>query len=120
MAYDKIKNGISAAIMLLKNNPEQVQSLLNVQSMALDMQAEIMTLRLENEQLKSTKDREAKVVRHRYKGFITFSDDKHEIEYCVVCWEDGRKMISMVPFSDAVGSPPRRIKCSSCNNRSEK
>ena len=113
MLYDMIKDGISVALKKLKDDPESREALFNAQMALLDVQAEITSLRSENEELKSMKEREEKVVKYNYKSFLTFSDDEQKIEYCVICWEDSRKEIPvMLTYSLQGGT--NGAKCPAC------
>ena len=90
--YEAIKNII--AIAQKSDNIELYRQLLDLGSQALEMQAEIASLREENAELKRDKYLEEEIVYH-LDAYVTKSSDKIPIKYCAACWADKKKLVPM-------------------------
>ena len=90
--YDGIKD--VAKVMQQADNIELYQKLLDLSAQALDMQAEIMRLREENNELKKIQDIEGDI-EYYVDAFITRHSDTKPIKYCAACWVDKRKLFPL-------------------------
>ncbi len=100
--YDAFKDAINLAQKA--DNIELYRQLLDLSAQALDMQEEIAKLRLENQQLKNSLDRENDIVYHKTKKinelyhehpYITLASDEQCIRYCAICWGLEKKLIPL-------------------------
>ena len=90
--YEGIKD--IARVVQQADNVELYKKLLDLESQALDMQAEIATLQKENEELKLELYKKKRVVRH--KGlFITLEGEQPETVYCSTCYGKENMFIQM-------------------------
>lgn len=90
---DKIKE--IGEIIKKYNNIEAVQTIIDIQQEILDMQNEMLQTKKENEELKSIKDIENRIVRHKGDTYITLKDDSNNILYCSRCWDKERKLVQL-------------------------
>ena len=96
--YDIAKDAVS----LIKDIPsaeirmELQQKILDVQSQALELQAENEKLKKRIEELQDSKELEAKIDWHA-DGYFTLKDDDKGIKYCGTCWGNNKKLIPMSP-----------------------
>ena len=77
------------------DNIDLYRQLLDVNKAALDLQAEMNELQIENQILKNRLETERKIVRHSDGLYITLEDDPMEIHYCSNCWGMDNKLIQM-------------------------
>ena len=95
--YDIAKDAVS----LIKDIPnaeirmELQQKILDVQSQALELQAENEKLKKKIEELEDNKEIEAKIDPHK-DGYFTLKDDDKGVRYCGSCWGDRKKLIPNV------------------------
>ena len=77
------------------NNIEAVTEIIDIQQEILNMQNEMFQIKKENEKLKSIKDIEKRIVRHKGDTYITLRDDDNNILYCSRCWDKERKLVQL-------------------------
>ena len=93
---DVLKNLKEIGELIRKyNNMEAVFQIIDVQQEILNMQNEIFQIRKENEELKSIKDIENRIIRHKGDTYITLKDDSNNILYCSRCWDKERKLVQL-------------------------
>lgn len=93
---DVLKNLKEIGELIKKyNNIEAVFQIIDIQQEILNMQNEMFQIRKENEELKSIKDIENKIVRHKGYTYITLKDDSNNILYCSRCWDKERKLVQL-------------------------
>ena len=104
--YDAMKDAV--ALAQKADNIELYRQLLDLSAQALDMQAEIMRLREENNELKRIHDVENDI-EYYVDAFVTRNTDTKPIKYCVACWIGKKKL---VPLQDQRYD---NYKCPLCN-----
>lgn len=90
--YDAMRDVINLAQKA--DNIELYRQLLDLGSQALDLQAEIARLKEENSELKKQNDLETDIEYH-VDAFVTRKSDKKPIKYCVACWADKKKLVTL-------------------------
>ena len=90
---DKIKE--IGEIIKKYNNIEAVQTIIEIQQEILDMQNEMFQTKKENEELKSIKEIENRIIRHKGDTYITLKNDSNNILYCSRCWDKERKLVQL-------------------------
>ena len=90
--YDALKDVIGIAQK--SDNIELYRQLLDLGAQALEMQAEIASLREENTELKRTRDLENEIQYH-LDAYVTKTTDTIPIRYCAACWVDKKKLVPM-------------------------
>ncbi len=105
--YEGIKE--VAKVIQKADNIELYSKLLDLGEQALEMQAEIASLREENARLKKEKELDDDIVFHRVEKsdslsqeypYITLKSDTEGIRYCAICWGKSHKLI---PLYNEVG-----------------
>lgn len=93
---DIIKALKEELLLVQKSNDIKItQKIINVQQAILDMQSEMSNLKIENESLKSIKDLEKRIIRHKGRTYITLENDTDKIFYCSRCWDKERKLVQL-------------------------
>ena len=74
---------------------EAAFQIIDIQQEVLNMQSEMFQIRKENEELKSIKDIENRILRHKGDTYITLKGDSDNILYCSRCWDKERKLVQL-------------------------
>lgn len=90
--YDAMKDVIE--VVKKYDNIELYKQLIELSSMALDMQNDIVTLRQENTELKKARDIENDIEYH-VDAYVTRKTDSILIKYCVACWASKRNLVTL-------------------------
>lgn len=90
--YEGIKDALKIAQQM--DNVTLIKQLLDLGEQALDMQEEIRKLKEENSELRKEKDIKDKIEYH-VDPYLTLKNDTKDIKYCVACWANGRKLVTM-------------------------
>lgn len=106
--YDALKDVIGIAQK--SDNIELYRQLLDLGSQALEMQAEIATLREENTELKRIREKENEIQYH-LDAYVTKTTDTIPIKYCAACWVDRKKLVPLQNFGKT------NYKCPLCQSR---
>lgn len=96
--YDGLKD--VAKIVQKADNIELYRQILDLSQQALDMQEEIYRLKIENTEIKKSKEIENQIVRYQNELFITLKNDELNIKYCSNCWDTDRKLIQVHKYED--------------------
>ena len=91
--YDFLKDAYSVAQKT--QNIELLQAILEAQRQAIELQAQNTELKKLIEEMQATKELEEKIERYHSGVYITFSNDRKKIKYCVTCWDSDRKSIQL-------------------------
>lgn len=103
--YEGIKD--IAKVVQQADNIELYLNLLDLGSQALDMQAEIIRLREENDVLKHKVYLKTNIIRH--KGiYLTLKDDTDKLPYCATCYGKDEKLIQMFDYTE------NEFRCPAC------
>ena len=89
--YDLGKDIISVAQKA--DNIEIMKQLMELSQTAMELQAKVQSLTLENQDLKNQLSVEKNIIRHPDGPYITLEDDENSIQYCSTCWGTNRKLI---------------------------
>lgn len=113
--YDGIKD--VAKIVQQADNIDLYRKLLDLSAQALELQLENAKLREENAELKKGKSIEDRICRH-YNPYLTLVDDKPELKYCSVCWDNEHKLIQMREQTESMSNSTwKSLRCHKCGNR---
>lgn len=90
------------------DNIEMVNKIIDIQSIIIEMQNELLSLREENDFLKKNKAMEEQIIRYPNDTVVALKG-KAEIKFCSRCWDDERKLIQ-------VWKDETYYKCPKCKN----
>lgn len=88
--YDAFKDVMTVAQKA--DNIELYRQLLDLSAQALDMQAEIVRLKEENDELRKNKNIDDDI-EYFCDPFIMRKSDKKSIKYCAACWASKRNLV---------------------------
>ena len=90
--YEGLKDALS--IVQKADNVDLYRQLLDLMHQAIEMQAEIETLKKENCELKKAKNLSDRIIRHQ-DPVITLKDDADGLFYCGQCWDGDGKLVQL-------------------------
>ena len=87
--------GMAIKALQKANQIEIVNDLIETQQTVLGMQEDYSKLLKENEDLKSIKELEADIIRHRDGHISRKSEEGKNLHYCGVCWGKYQKLMPL-------------------------
>lgn len=106
--YEAFKDAMNMAQKA--DNIELYRQLLDLSAQALELQAEVSRLTVENKQLKQKADLERRILRNE-QPFFTLEGENQDIRYCSNCWAKNKILIQLQCNDDG------HFRCSECTTK---